>query len=69
MNARICELINQAKDPEHGFVIPEKLVGLVIRECMNCATWVGQVNTHPTEPVNTAHAINRRIKTTLGVNL
>lgn len=33
MNERIKQLIEQAEDPEHGFVIPQKLAELIIREC------------------------------------
>jgi hypothetical protein len=34
MNERIKELIEQAYDPEYGFIIPEKFAELIVRECM-----------------------------------
>ena len=33
MNERIKELMIQAEDPEHGFIIPEKFAELIVREC------------------------------------
>ena len=33
MNERIKELIEQAYDPENGFIIPEKFAELIVREC------------------------------------
>jgi hypothetical protein len=33
MNERIKELIEKAEDPEHGFIIPEKLIELIVVEC------------------------------------
>jgi hypothetical protein len=35
MNERIKELIEQAYDPEYGFIIPEKFAELIVKECMN----------------------------------
>lgn len=51
MNERIKELIEQAEDPEHGFVIPKKLAELIIEAClhqcycrgMNDETYEGQL--------------------------
>ena len=34
MNERIKQLLEQAEDPEHGFVIPEKFAELIIKECV-----------------------------------
>jgi hypothetical protein len=44
-----------------------KFAELIVRECMKCSTWVGTVNKNPIEPINTAHAINKRIKKHFGV--
>jgi hypothetical protein len=32
MNDRIKQLMEQAEDPEHGFIIPEKFAELIINE-------------------------------------
>jgi hypothetical protein len=45
----------------------EKLVELTVQECISCSTWVGKVNTNPVEPIHTAHAIAKRIKTHFGI--
>jgi hypothetical protein len=45
----------------------EKFAELIIRECMACSTWVGKMNTNSSEPIQTAHAINQRIKQHFGV--
>ena len=34
MNERIKELIEQAYDPEYGFIIPEKFAELIVTECV-----------------------------------
>jgi hypothetical protein len=34
MNERIKELMEQAEDPEHGFVIPELFAQLIVKECV-----------------------------------
>jgi hypothetical protein len=34
MNERIKELMTQAEDPEHGFIIPEKFAELIVKECI-----------------------------------
>ena len=34
MNERIKELMIQAEDPEHGFIIPEKFAELIVKECL-----------------------------------
>lgn len=45
----------------------EKFSKLIVEECMKCSDWVGQVNKNSVEPVNTAHAINLRIKQRFGI--
>ena len=45
----------------------EKFAELIVRECMACSTWVGKMNTNSSEPIQTAHAINQRIKQQFGV--
>ena len=45
----------------------EKFAELIVRECMACSTWVGKMNTNSSEPIQTAHAINQRIKQHFGV--
>ena len=83
MNQRIKQLAEQAKlktelwnNPE-PFVIYkedvnypgglEKFAELIVRECMACSTWVGNVNKTAIEPIHTAHTINQRIKEHFGV--
>lgn len=81
MNERIQALVERATsrphrdqgiggEPTHiypGTFSAEKFAQLIIAECMDCAQWVGQVNQTPVEPINTAHAINKRIKQHFGV--
>ena len=45
----------------------QKFAELIVRECMDCATWVGKTNTSPVEPIHTAHAINQRMRQQFGV--
>ena len=45
----------------------EKFAELIVKECMACSTWVGKMNTNSSEPIQTAHAINQRIKQQFGV--
>ena len=45
----------------------EKFAELIVKECMDCALWVGEINRQSVEPIHTAHAINQRIKTYLGI--
>lgn len=80
MNERIQKLVGRAKFAAEETLnkqisknaeldaFAEKFAELIVTECMNCAQWVGQVNKTPVEPVNTAHAINQRIKQHFGVN-
>jgi hypothetical protein len=79
MNERIRELAEQAgffpvpDDTESDWEYRaenaryEKFAELIVRECMECSTWVGKVNTNSVEPIHTAHAINQRIKQHFGV--
>ena len=45
----------------------KKFAELIVQECINCAEWVGRMNTTAVEPVNTAHAIVKRIEKHFGV--
>jgi hypothetical protein len=45
----------------------EKFAELIVKECMACSTWVGKMNTNSSEPIQTAQAINQRIKKHFGV--
>ena len=45
----------------------DKFAELIVQECMACSTWVGKMNTNSSEPIQTAHAINQRIKQHFGV--
>ena len=45
----------------------EKFAELIVQECIDCAEWVGRMNTTAVEPVNTAHAIVKRIEKHFGV--
>ena len=47
----------------------EKFAELIVQECMASATWVGKNNTQAVEPACTAHAINQRISSRLGVEI
>ena len=75
MNERIRELAEQAgwdyskverrNQTEH--FDEAKFAELLIQQCMACSTWVGKMNTNSSEPIQTAHAINQRIKQHFGV--
>ena len=75
MNERIRQLAEQAGAEPTPFSNVLALVGndiekfaeLIVRECMACSTWVGKMNTNSGEPIQTAHAINQRIKKHFGV--
>jgi len=80
MNERIRELADQAGialwgdavymyDPKGTLdsTVMEKFAMLIVQDCMDCATWVGTVNKNPIDPINTARAINKRIKKYFGV--
>ena len=77
MNERIRELAKQAGMLDFSQVSGgrykvtevdiEEFAQLIVQECMDCATWVGTVNKNPIEPINTAYAINKRIKKYFGV--
>ena len=45
----------------------EKFAELIVQKCIDCAEWVGRMNTTAVEPVNTAHAIVKRIEKHFGV--
>ena len=45
----------------------QKFAELIVQECIDCAKWVGRMNTTAVEPVNTAHAIVKRIEKHFGV--
>ena len=44
----------------------KKFAELIVQECIDCAEWVGRMNTTAVEPVNTAHAIVKRIEKHFG---
>jgi len=44
----------------------KKFAELIVQECINCAEWVGRMNVTAVEPVNTAHAIVKRIEKHFG---
>lgn len=76
MNERIKELafragfIGESMNPIFGTCQETALKNfaeLIVRECLDCATWVGEFNKNPVEPVHTARAINKRIKQRFGV--
>ena len=60
------DMINKAAMRALGFDV-EKFAELIVKECMACSTWVGNVNKTAIEPVHTAQAINQRIKKHFGV--
>ena len=72
MNERIKELMSQAGfDPaaiERMGVMPqaEKFAELIVKECIDCAIWVGQINKIPVEPIHTTHAVKLRIQKHFG---
>lgn len=73
MNDRMQEIIKETGlyiAYENSAVTTKELeyfVEQIIKECMNCSTWVGEVNKNPVEPIHTARAINKRIKNHFGV--
>ena len=69
MNNRIKELEPQCwEHNEFGLNFNyQKFAELIVKECMDCSSWVGKVNTNSVEPIHTAHAINQRIKQHFGV--
>ena len=78
MNERIKELAEQAdlyaRSDNSSMLFEnyqkrytEKFAELIVRECIECSDWVGEVNKNPVEPIHTAHAINKRIKQHFGV--
>jgi hypothetical protein len=73
MNERVKILWAKAAESNFGDSWEEqtafmsKFAELIVRECMACSTWVGKMNTNSSEPIQTAHAINQRIKQHFGV--
>ena len=83
MNERIKQLAEQAglqqrvwnslgkelpmwqEDPDNPGL--EKFAELIVKECIDCAVWVGKSNHNPVEPIHTAHAVKRRIEKHFGV--
>lgn len=70
MNDRIKELEQQCWEVRQynpPWFNATKFAELIVKECMACSTWVGKMNTNSSEPIQTAHAINQRIKQHFGV--
>ena len=73
MNERIDQLLVKAgavfggEGIDYSNFDPKKFAELIVRECVACSTWVGKMNTNSSEPIQTAHAINQRIKQQFGV--
>ena len=76
MNERAKQLALQAlKHPDNdndGLTVfdndeLEKFAELIVKECIDCAVWVGKNNHNPVEPIHTAHAVKRRIEKHFGV--
>ena len=72
MNSKIRELAEQAlfesdfDDEQNIKITMDIFAELIVKECMDCSIWVGNVNSNPVEPIHTAHAINKRIKKHFG---
>jgi hypothetical protein len=45
----------------------ETFAELIVKECIDCAVWVGKNNHNPVEPIHTAHAVKQRIEKHFGV--
>ena len=79
MNERLRELAEQAgmtddkfglffaKDRHEEGVDLEKFAELIVRECIDCADFVGQVNIASGYPNSTAHHVKQKIKQHFGV--
>jgi len=73
MNERIKQLAEQAGmyivDDEFSTYgkFAENFAELIVKECIDCAVWVGKSNHNPVEPIHTAHAVKRRIEKHFGV--
>jgi len=75
MNERIKEIAEQAGSTHkqnlgvYQFYTDEleKFAELIVKECVDCAVWVGKNNHNPVEPIHTAHAVKRRIEKHFGV--
>ena len=53
-------------DKSYDIEWEKKFAELIVQECIDCAEWVGRMNTTAVEPVNTAHAIVKRIEKHFG---
>jgi len=77
MNKRINELFEQAAkefSAEHKyatFIVPnplkEKFAELIVKECIDCAVWVGKTNPPQAEPPELVGILARRIQQHFGV--
>jgi len=71
MNERIKALAVEAEFSEKDLHIQgdnfQKFAELIVKECIDCAVWVGKSNHNPVEPIHTAHAVKRRIEKHFGV--
>ena len=72
MNERIKELYLHAFPPSLNDstvcqMSAERFAELIVKECIDCAVWVGKSNHNPVEPIHTAHAVKRRIEKHFGV--
>ena len=59
--------VNTGGVAEFNRLYRNKFAELIVKECMDCSTWVGKMNNNPIEPVHTARAINQRIREHFGV--
>ena len=77
MNERMIELANKAnsqvgytfklEDADRIHTLMEKFAELIVRECIDCADFVGQVNIASGYPNSTAHHVKQKIKQHFGV--
>lgn len=79
MNSKILELYNKScvelidtHDFNGGTTVSkqfdaELFANLIIKECMKHVEWVGLANTAHSYPIQTANAINLRIKKKFGI--
>lgn len=75
MNERICKIAQETDawcdqrylgEDSYDIEWETKFGELIVQECIDCAKWVGRMNTTAVEPVNTAHAIVKRIEKHFG---
>lgn len=68
MNERIRELAKQAGWGQSTDLYARRafdvnlFAALIISDCIDCASWVGESNKNPVEPVHTTQAVKKRIK-------